>query len=92
MKKAVYAVAVAVLVLVAAVLYAVFYEPQGASKETVKWWDLQSGVNARDENGDTPLHWAAGLGKTEAIRELLKAGADIEARNNEGRTVLMEAA
>ena len=30
--------------------------------------------------------WAAGLGRTEAIRELLKAGADIEARDNNSET------
>ncbi|MCY4042731.1 MAG: ankyrin repeat domain-containing protein [Candidatus Dadabacteria bacterium] len=50
-------------------------------------------VNAtRDENGEVTLMVAAYGGQTEAIRELLKAGADVNARDNDGYTALMEAA
>ena len=42
-------------------------------------------VNAKDENGVTPLHWA----ETEEIAELLIAkGADVNARTGSGETPL----
>lgn len=44
--------------------------------------------NARDQNGDTPLHCAAAQGHTEAATQLLAAGADIDARDPDGRTPL----
>ena len=37
--------------------------------------------SARDENGITPLHYAAFLGPTEAIAALLDAGADHNAQD-----------
>ena len=48
--------------------------------------------NARDENGSTPLHWAATWGRTSAVRALLEAGAKPDARDKEGRTALHDAA
>lgn len=53
---------------------------------------LQGGVNARGEGGYTPLIWATEDGNIEAIRELVKAGADINARTNNDFTALMVAA
>ena len=45
-------------------------------------------VNAKDENGKTPLHFAAFQGHT-AIAELLIAkGADLNAKDNQGATPL----
>ena len=42
-------------------------------------------VNAKDENGVTPLHWT----ETEEIAELLiAAGADVNAKDNRGDTPL----
>ena len=38
-------------------------------------------VHARDQEGSTPLHWAAWRGQVEAARLLLEAGADVNARN-----------
>lgn len=46
--------------------------------------------NARDEHGETPLHWAArGLGNCyEAVQVLLEAGAKPNARTHRGETPL----
>lgn len=43
-------------------------------------------VNCRDSDGRTPLHWAARLGESKAVKELLAAGADVTMQDNEGRT------
>ena len=49
----------------------------------------QSGAHM---NADlTPLHWAACHGDTESVRALLKAGADIEKRDNAGATPVIVA-
>jgi len=40
-------------------------------------------VNARDKDGNTPLH---GVFLTDVEEELLKLGADVNACNNEGET------
>ena len=39
-------------------------------------------VNARDSNGATPLHEAARQGKIELARDLVKRGADVNARRS----------
>ncbi len=49
-------------------------------------------VNVRDRLQDTPLHYAAIYGSPEAVRILLKAGADPKARNQAGATPLTYAA
>ena len=38
-------------------------------------------VDARDEYGATPLHWAAGYGRLPALEALLATGADVHARS-----------
>ena len=50
--------------------------------------DAGADINQRDKDGDTPLHWAAGMFHTEAVRLLLAAGADSTARNKNGSTPL----
>jgi ankyrin repeat protein len=49
--------------------------------------------HARDKNGYTPLHWAADMGIVDGEREeitalLIRAGSDVNAKDNSGRTVL----
>eukprot|EP00755_Sulcionema_specki_P001899 Sspe_Gene.26422::Locus_10936_Transcript_1_1_Confidence_1.000_Length_1225::g.26422::m.26422 len=41
-------------------------------------------VNARNNDGSTPLHLAACDGKIEVVRLLVELGADVEARNDRG--------
>ncbi len=46
------------------------------------------GARPKDEHGGTPLHWAAALGRIEMVKQLLSAGADINAPDNHGYTPL----
>jgi uncharacterized protein len=48
-------------------------------------------VNARDDDGATPLHFAAQGESHEVIRLLRDAGADLNAINNKGETPLYNA-
>jgi hypothetical protein len=45
-------------------------------------------VNARDEMGNTPLMLAVGMGKVRLVRVLLAEGADVNAINSKGISVL----
>ncbi len=47
-----------------------------------------SSVHYRNGYGDTPLHIVASWGDGEAIRSLVEAGADIDARGESGFTPL----
>jgi len=51
-----------------------------------------SAVHARDGDENTPLHYAAYGGHAHVIKELLRRGADVDARNEYGYTPLMLAA
>jgi ankyrin repeat protein len=48
----------------------------------------QADVDARDNNQRTPGHWCAFKGHLEVIKMLVEFGADINARDTEGRTLL----
>ena len=43
-------------------------------------------LNARDKNGDTPLHRAAARGTPEIVQRLVDRGANLSAVNNRGQT------
>ncbi|TFK56136.1 apses-domain-containing protein [Heliocybe sulcata] len=42
-----------------------------------------------DDDGHTPLHWAAAMGRLRIVKLLLTAGADMVRTNNAGQTALM---
>ena len=45
-------------------------------------------INVRNSNGSTALHRAAASGETACVEALLAAGADIKAKDDEGKTAL----
>jgi len=49
-------------------------------------------VNARNNNGFTPLHYAADHGHVDILHLLVENGADLEAQGNIGRRTLHFAA
>ncbi|OJD29450.1 ankyrin-1 isoform x3 [Diplodia corticola] len=60
---------------------------QGSNIETLNYLLAQGlDVNAKTDNGTTPIHEAAMLGTGDTIALLVKAGADPRLRNREGYT------
>jgi len=61
-----------------------------------KWSELLiakgADINAKDEYGWTPLHYAAIKGQKEVVELLIAKGADINSKNQSGETPLHEAA
>ncbi|MGB6065920.1 MAG: ankyrin repeat domain-containing protein [Desulfomonilaceae bacterium] len=57
--------------------------------EVVGYLNEGADVNTRDQDGLTPLIWAAIQGHEEVVRVLLEQGAALEAKNNNGDTALM---
>jgi hypothetical protein len=49
-------------------------------------------VNAKDQNGQTALTYAAVQGDADSVKALVAAGADLNAQDNSGQTALMNAA
>lgn len=52
--------------------------------------DAGASVNQRNQNGITPLMIASWEGRTDLIQPLLDLGADVNAKTNDGKTVLDE--
>ena len=50
--------------------------------------DKGAGINAKDEDGWAPMHWAAAWNKDVSARYLFEKGADVNALNNNGDTPL----
>lgn len=53
--------------------------------------DYRMQVNVVDNNGNTALHVAAWWSSSKIVRQLLDAGAKVNARNNEGEVPLLHA-
>lgn len=70
--------------------------PEGAAMEPEKTakllLDRGADIDARDDDGETPLMVAAAFGRTGTAEILLERGAQIEARDNDGNTALLMAA
>ena len=54
--------------------------------EVEYWLEHGAAVNDRDEDGNTPLHYALFLGKFEIIRYLVEHKANVNAVNKWGET------
>lgn len=50
--------------------------------------DLNTHLNVRDKEGNTPLMVAARAGLVSIVERLIKAGADATLKNNQGYTAL----
>lgn len=64
---------------------------QGSADDKTIQRLLKAGADAKavDEEGNTPLHYAAARGKAEAVKVLCAGGADPNAVNTEGDTPLL---
>ena len=68
---------------------AFFYAAAGNSVDAMKWLDNLGhdhiGPCARNDNGETPMHWAAANNAVEALDRLKEQGAEIYAKDNNGK-------
>ena len=58
--------------------------------EDVRFFVEKQGVSvqAKNNDGNTPLHWAIGNSRVEIAKFLVSQGADVNAKNNDGCTPL----
>ena len=60
----------------------------GKTDLAIKKIENGADVNAKDNDGDTPLIWASCEGHTEIVKLLLAHGADVNTKDNDGGTPL----
>ena len=65
---------------------------KGNVAQVRKWLAKGASVKARDKDGNTALHWAAGKGRVAIARLLIAKGADVNARDGKQNTPLHWAA
>ena len=68
------------------------YEEYGEAAQEALVEFLAAGPEARNDAGDSPLHWAVDIADVAAVRALLAAGGDADAKNRAGHTPLHWAA
>jgi len=66
---------------------AVLANQSGTAKALIEG-EADLNVKAQNEQGDTPLGWAAAFGRTAIAKLLIDAGADTQIGNNQGSTPL----
>ena len=71
----------------------IYYLVLSEDLDGVKKWiaELSKDVNAKDSNGDTPLHYASEKGHLEIVAKLIEKGAEVNAQNNKRVTPLHDA-
>jgi ankyrin repeat protein len=67
------------------------FEAAGDPTEVRRLLSVGADVNAKNDYGSTPLHWASLRGHVQVFKELLDHGANIEAKNAGGDTPLHDA-
>jgi len=58
-------------------------------EDVISALNQKADINAKDENGMTPLMWAAYHGRRSVLNLFLRKGADINAQDKDGMTPLM---
>ncbi len=70
--------------------YCVIYQAGDGSLFGIQYCieSLQNDVNVQSDEGETALHWAAKAGHLEAVKYLIKLGADLQLKTKAGKTPL----
>jgi ankyrin repeat protein len=77
---------------ITAITYAIIYNSFNAQEVIQALLKSKASVNVKDDDGRTPLMFAAQYGKNQHFADLLGAGAQVNAKDKDGWTPLMYAA